>query len=208
MAKILFLSKNELFAEDIKNQLQIYATDFEVLTEDDDNAVLEVVIVDEMPEKIVELQRKMHKTPIILLLGQDDDFQGDDSVQVMNKPIKLEEFLDKIHAGINLFANSSDGMIVFNNYELNFGNKEIMNLRNGEVTKLTEREVSILKYLYKAQDKIVSKSQLLSEVWGYNPEATTHTVETHIYRLRQKVEHDDKSFQIIVTEDNGYKLSL
>ena len=69
--------------------------------------------------------------------------------------------------------------------------------------KLTERETAILKYLYKAGDKIVGKAELLAEVWGYNPEATTHTVETHIYRLRQKIERPE---QVIMTEDNGYRL--
>jgi len=76
-------------------------------------------------------------------------------------------------------------------------------LRSREPIKLTERETAILKYLYKAGDKIVGKAELLAEVWGYNPEATTHTVETHIYRLRQKIERPE---QVIMTEDNGYRL--
>ena len=84
--------------------------------------------------------------------------------------------------------------------------KEILNLRNNETIKLTEKEVSILQYLYKIKNKIVTKADLLQEVWGYNPDVTTHTIETHIYRLRQKVEHDDKSAQLIITEEGGYML--
>ena len=90
---------------------------------------------------------------------------------------------------------------------LDSAKKEIKNLRTHKTIKLTEREVTILNYLYKAYPKIVSKSELLSEVWGYNPDATTHTVETHIYRLRQKVEEDGNN-AIILTEDAGYKLNF
>lgn len=208
MAKILFLPEHKNFAEDLKSQLNLYAGGFEILSEEEEGAILDVVVLDEMPDKVARLQNKMCKTPIILLLKSDSDYQPDDCVQVMYKPLRLEEFLDLVHASVNLYAHSSDGLINFNRYQLDTGRKEIINFRNDEVTKLTEREVSILKYLFKAQNKIVSKAELLSEVWGYNPEATTHTVETHIYRLRQKIEHDDKSFQIIITEDNGYKLKL
>lgn len=96
----------------------------------------------------------------------------------------------------------------FNQYELRPSKKEILNLRNGEVIKLTEKEVAIIKYLYKAKDKIVSKTNCCKEVWGYSPEVTTHTIETHIYRLRQKVEHEDTSAQIILTSDGGYQLKI
>lgn len=86
---------------------------------------------------------------------------------------------------------------------LNVAAREVCYPDGREPIKLTERETAILKYLYKAGDKIVGKAELLAEVWGYNPEATTHTVETHIYRLRQKIERPE---QVIMTEDNGYRL--
>ena len=68
--------------------------------------------------------------------------------------------------------------------------------------------MAIIKYLYKAKDKIVSKNELLQEVWGYSPDVSTHTIETHIYRLRQKVEHENPAAQLIMTEDGGYKLKM
>ena len=83
-----------------------------------------------------------------------------------------------------------------------------MNLRNNELIKLTEKEVSIIKYLYKNKDKIISKSDLMKEVWGYALDAATHTVETHIYRLRQKVEHEDEAAQLILTSEGGYQLKF
>ena len=72
--------------------------------------------------------------------------------------------------------------------------------------RLTEKETAILRYLYRAGQKPVSRETLLQEVWGYNSGVTTHTLETHIYRLRQKVEKDAAQPAILVTEAGGYKL--
>ena len=72
--------------------------------------------------------------------------------------------------------------------------------------RLTEKETAILKYLYRAGDKVVGRDVLLGEVWGYNAGVTTHTLETHVYRLRQKIEADPSNAQILVTEPGGYRL--
>jgi DNA-binding response OmpR family regulator len=77
----------------------------------------------------------------------------------------------------------------------------------GAKVRLTEKETAILKYLYRAGDRIVTRDVLLSEVWGYNSGVTTHTLETHIYRLRQKIERDPSHAELLVTESGGYKLA-
>jgi DNA-binding winged helix-turn-helix (wHTH) protein len=76
----------------------------------------------------------------------------------------------------------------------------------GSKVRLTEKETSILRYLYRAGQRPVSRETLLQEVWGYNSGVTTHTLETHIYRLRQKIEKDAAAPAILVTESRGYKL--
>ena len=76
----------------------------------------------------------------------------------------------------------------------------------GSKVRLTEKETAILRYLYRAGQRPVSREVLLQEVWGYNSGVTTHTLETHIYRLRQKVERDACAPAILVTEGGGYKL--
>ena len=116
--------------------------------------------------------------------------------------------MDELRACINLFENSAEGYIEFNNYTVRPIKKEILNHRNNEVVKLTEKEVAMLRHLYKNKDRIVGKNELLQEVWGYAPDASTHTIETHIYRLRQKVEHDDAAAQLILTVDGGYQLKI
>jgi DNA-binding response OmpR family regulator len=83
--------------------------------------------------------------------------------------------------------------------------KILVDDKNGKI-RLTEKETSILKYLFRANEKVVSRETLLHEVWGYNAGVTTHTLETHIYRLRQKIEKDPSSAQLLVTESGGYKL--
>jgi DNA-binding response OmpR family regulator len=76
----------------------------------------------------------------------------------------------------------------------------------GGKLRLTEKETAILRFLYRADQQVVSRETLLREVWGYNANVTTHTLETHIYRLRQKIERDPSSAQLLVTEAGGYKL--
>jgi DNA-binding response OmpR family regulator len=72
--------------------------------------------------------------------------------------------------------------------------------------RLTEKETGILKFLYRAGDKVVARDVLLHEVWGYSAQVTTHTLETHIYRLRRKMEPDPSQATILVTEEGGYRL--
>jgi DNA-binding response OmpR family regulator len=74
------------------------------------------------------------------------------------------------------------------------------------MVRLTEIEVAILKCLYRMGEKAVTREVLLDEIWGYNAEVATHTLETHIYRLRQKIEPDPSNAQILVTEAGGYRL--
>ena len=161
--------------------------------------------------RFILMKRKQNhlKAPIILLEKAEKDNDGNaEREAVISKPFSLNDFLNKLRSCINVFENSSDAYLAFNNYELHPAAKEILNRRNNELIKLTEKEVAVIKYLYKSKDKIVSKNDLLQDVWDYNAEVTTHTIETHIYRLRQKVEHDNPEAQLILTEDGGYKLKF
>ena len=90
-------------------------------------------------------------------------------------------------------------------YTFRPSSKILLNPKGSKV-RLTEKETSILRYLYRAGQRPVSRETLLQEVWGYNSGVTTHTLETHIYRLRQKIEKDAAAPAILVTEAGGYKL--
>ena len=208
MPNLLFVSDNASFAEDLCGQIKYYAPEFNILAEDR-GGILDIVVLDDKPELLKEFRAKHPKTPVFLLLSEADEiFESSNLNITVAKPLQLDAFLNQLRAGSNLLDNSADGYLHFNRYELRPVAREILNLRNNEIVKLTEKEVAIIKYLYKARDKIVAKNELLQEVWGYSPDVSTHTIETHIYRLRQKVEHENPEAQLIMTEDGGYKLKM
>lgn len=208
MPNLLFVSDNASFAEDLCGQIKYYAPEFNILAEDG-GSILDIVVLDDKPELLKEFRAKHPKTPVFLLLSEADEiFESSNLNITVAKPLQLDAFLNQLRAGSNLLDNSADGYLHFNSYELRPVAREILNLRNNEIVKLTEKEVAIIKYLYKARDKIVAKNELLQEVWGYSPDVSTHTIETHIYRLRQKVEHENPEAQLIMTEDGGYKLKM
>lgn len=201
MAKILLISHNSDFLQDLQQQLQRHP-DWEVRTDYADDVVFEAAVVDDDVEEVQKLSRRLVQTPMFLLWSGESELPENEDLRVVRKPFRLQKFIDSLHTAINA-AQVSGKKLSLNGCVLDLQTKEVCYHEQYPSVKLTEREAAILKYLYKSGDKIVSKAELLTEVWGYNPEATTHTVETHIYRLRQKIEHDK---QIIVTEENGYKL--
>ena len=208
MPDILLISSNKDFYTDIKEQIALYAKDYRLI-EKEDTTIPEIIILDDDIQTLEALHHKNLKAPIFLLSAHPEEYKEIEGItRVIAKPFSLQSFLDELQSGINLYENSESGYLYFNDYVVKPVNKEIYNNRNNETVKLTEKEVSILKYLYKTRDRIVSKNELLQEVWDYSPEVTTHTIETHIYRLRQKVEHEDAEAQLILTAEGGYQLKI
>lgn len=198
MAHILFISDNEDFAEDLKAQILRFAPDFSFV----ENAP-DLLLIDENSECCNELRQKYPTIPLIFLSAENKE---NDILNIyVKKPFSLMSFLDVLRAANNNLDNSADGYLTFNDYELRPNLREIVDIQSGNVIKLTEREIDILKYLYKNQGHYVSKSDLQRNVWKYNEEVATHTIETHIYRLRQKVEQKGGR-RLIITENGGYML--
>lgn len=198
MAHILFISDNEDFAEDLKAQILRFAPDFSFV----ENAP-DLLLIDENSECCNELRQKYPTIPLIFLSAENKE---NDILNIyVKKPFSLMSFLDVLRAANNNLDNSADGYLTFNDYELRPNLSEIVDIQSGDVIKLTEREIDILKYLYKNQGHYVSKSDLQRNVWKYNEEVATHTIETHIYRLRQKVEQKGGR-RLIITENGGYML--
>jgi DNA-binding response OmpR family regulator len=158
-----------------------------------------------------ELRRQGLRMPIVMLTGSDDEadvVRGLDSGanDYIAKPFRLGELLARLRAQLRIFENSEDAVFVIGPYTFRPSAKLLQEpLRNRRI-RLTEKEAAILKFLYRAGTKPVARQILLNEVWGYNAAVTTHTLETHIYRLRQKIEPDPTNARLLVTEGGGYRL--
>jgi DNA-binding response OmpR family regulator len=118
----------------------------------------------------------------------------------------LNELLARLRAQVRILEDSADAVFVIGPYRFRPSAKLLEDAAGNRSIRLTEKEAGILKFLYRAGTRVVVREVLLSEVWGYNAEVDTHTVETHIYRLRQKIEKDPSHAELLVTETGGYKL--
>ena len=157
------------------------------------------------------LRRNGIKVPIIMLTGSDqeaDVVRGLESGanDYIAKPFRLAELLARLRAQLRSFENSEDAVFTIGPYTFRPAAKLLQDPAKNRRIRLTEKEAAILKFLYRAGSKPVLRQILLNEVWGYNSAVTTHTLETHIYRLRQKIEPDPANARLLVTEGGGYRL--
>ena len=159
---------------------------------------------------MVEKRKGDFKAPIIMLTGHDTDSDTILGLEAgandyVTKPFRFAVLLARIRAQLRQHENSEDATFTVGRYTFKPAAK-LLSDEAGAKVRLTEKETSILKYLYRSGDKPVSRDVLLHEVWGYNSGVTTHTLETHIYRLRQKIERNPSNAELLVTEAGGYKL--
>lgn len=144
--------------------------------------------------------------PIIILASHDEN--QPDTNTILQKPFRLISLIRLIKELLLKYENSQDSIIPVGHYKLHLFTKQLVDEKSGHKIRLTEKEVEILKYLHDAKGQRVDRDVLLHEVWGYNQGVTTHTLETHIYKLRQKIESDPSKAEILLTEPKGYRLSI
>jgi DNA-binding response OmpR family regulator len=147
--------------------------------------------------------------PIVLLTAADSDadtIEGLDSGanDYVTKPFRFAVLMARIHAHLRNHEQNEEAVYRIGPYTFRPSAKVLVDPAEKKI-RLTEKETNILKFLYRSGDT-VPRETLLHEVWGYNPAVTTHTLETHIYRLRQKIENNPGQAQILVTESGGYRL--
>lgn len=149
--------------------------------------------------------------PVIMLTAastDSDTILGLDSGanDYVTKPFRFAVLLARIRAQLRSHEASEDAVFRIGPYEFRPAQKLLIDERQKKI-RLTEKETNILKYLYRAGSKPVPREELLTEVWGYNAGVTTHTLETHVYRLRQKIEPDPGGAKLLITEAGGYRLA-
>jgi DNA-binding response OmpR family regulator len=176
-----------------------------------DLVIMDVGLPDIDGREAVRMLRKGgFKSPILLLTGHDTDSDTilgleSGANDYVTKPFRFAVLLARIRAQLRQHEASEDAVFTIGPFTFRPSSKLLLNAKGNKV-RLTEKETAILRFLYRAGQKPVSRETLLQEVWGYNSGVTTHTLETHIYRLRQKVERDATTPAILVTETGGYKL--
>ncbi len=181
-------------------------------TENVDLVIMDVGLPDlDGREAVKNLRQEGFRAPVIMLTGHDTDSDTILGLEAgandyVTKPFRFAVLLARIRAQLRQHEQSEDATFKVGPYTFKPGQKLLMN-DNGNKVRLTEKEAAIIKYLYRANDSIVSRDKLLEEVWGYNSGVTTHTLETHVYRLRQKIEKDPANAQILVTDSGGYRLN-
>ncbi|MCH7805866.1 MAG: response regulator transcription factor [Proteobacteria bacterium] len=178
-----------------------------------DVIILDVGLPDMDGREVCKIIRRMGiKIPIIMLTGADteaDTILGLDSGanDYVTKPFRFGVLLARIRAHLRQHQQSEDAVFVIGPYSFRPGVKLLIHAETEGKIRLTEKETSILKYLLRAKGRPISRGELLDEVWGYNAGVTTHTLETHIYRLRQKIEETPSQARLLLTEPGGYRLA-
>lgn len=157
------------------------------------------------------LRRNGFTKPIIMLttMGAEKDIVTGleaGANDYITKPLRMGELLARIKTQLRQFRSSNDARFEIGVLSFVPANKMLHETGSDRMQALTEKEATILKFLYRALPNDVTKDQILSEVWGFQNGVSTHTLETHIYRLRQKISRLTRN-QLILTTPKGYRLT-
>lgn len=179
-----------------------------------DAILLDVGLPDMDGRDVCKLMRKAKvAAPIIMLTAADSDADtilGLDAGanDYIAKPFRLGVLMARLRAQLRQHEQSDDAVFIVGPYSFRPAAKMLVDAAADRRIRLTEKETAILKFLYRAGGKPIARETLLHEVWGYNAQVTTHTLETHVYRLRQKIEPDPANAALLLTEPGGYRLAV
>lgn len=177
-----------------------------------DAAIIEVALPDGDGRDLCQMLRSRGLTmPILILteLAQEADIvRGLDAGanDWMVKPFRAQELAARIRAQQRRYELAENLEIPIGEFVFRPANKTLHEPGQSRPTRLTEKEAAVLKYLHRAAGAMVTREDLLADVWGYNATAATHTVETHVYRLRLKIEPRPNSPRILLHDRGGYRL--
>ena len=222
--KVLVVDDDDTLREMLAEQLQIHeefvtrgaktgAEAIEITKENYFDIILLDVGLPDMDGRDVcrVMRRNGVKSPIIMLTGADTDTDtilGLDAGanDYITKPFRFGVLMARIRAHVREHEHSKYAVFTIGPYSFRPAGKIMLDEENNKKIRLTEMETAIIKYLYHAGERVVGRDTLLGEVWGYNAGVTTHTLETHVYRLRQKIERDPYNPELLETETSGYRL--
>ncbi len=221
--KILLVDDDEALRLSLGEQLRLYeftmvetGTGVDALNlakrEYFDAILLDVGLPDMNGCEVCRLMRSSGvKSPILILTAAESDADtilGLDSGanDYVVKPFHLPVLLARLRAQLRQYERSENVLFTIGLYTFRPSAKLLIHGDTKKRIRLTGKETSILKYLCRSGSNVVDRETLLAEVFGYSAGVTTHTVETHIYRLRQKIESDPSDPKILMTKPGGYQL--
>jgi DNA-binding response OmpR family regulator len=149
---------------------------------------------------------------VILMNGVNLASTAENTITIA-KPFRISELMSRLRASLksgemNGFGDEPPVPIRIGPYEFSLEDKALRHDAANIRIRLTEKEAAILAFLHGMSERAVPRRELLREVWGYNPAVTTHTLETHIYRLRRKIEANPAKACLLITEAGGYRLAV
>ncbi len=165
-------------------------------------AIIDDALVEEDAAALAHLLEEDGFSAPMLLLSAPQKADAADGLARLDKPFRFTALMQAL--GRLLAHPAGDAPFRIGPYDFHPSAKLLVD--GARKVRLTEKETDILRYLKNAHG-IVARQTLLGEVWGYGPQVATHTLETHIYRLRKKIEKDPGDARILLTEDGGYRLS-
>ena len=223
--KILIIEDDTLLVEELSEQLLMHE-EFDVISaetasaglaaaksEAPDLILLDVGLPDQDGRETCKLMRKAGiTTPIIILTGADSDADTILGLEAgasdyVTKPFRFGVLLARIRTRLRQYEMTESAQFNLGGYQFKPSVKTLVRDDQSKI-RLTEKETNILRLLLRAGGKTVARDKLLEEVWGYNAQVTTHTLETHVYRLRQKIEDDPSNSELLITEAGGYRLNI
>jgi len=152
------------------------------------------------------LRRAAPLASIVMLVADAHGTAPAGADDYVTKPLRLGALLERLRASARRGEDGESGGPTIGPYRFRPAAKLLLEANGRRRVRLTEKETAILDYLYRAGDRAIAREALLDAVWGYQEGVTTHTVETHVYRLRRKIERDPAHAEILVTEPGGYRL--
>jgi len=223
--KILIIEDDTLLVEELSEQLLMHE-EFDVISaetasaglaaaksEAPDLILLDIGLPDQDGRETCKLMRKAGvTTPIIILTGADSDADTILGLEAgasdyVTKPFRFGVLLARIRTRLRQYEMTESAQFNLGGYQFKPSVKTLVRDDQSKI-RLTEKETNILRLLMRAGGETVARDKLLEEVWGYNAQVTTHTLETHVYRLRQKIEDDPSNSELLITEAGGYRLNI
>ena len=203
------IAEQDIYRQTLQEALSVIDLDVRTYAKEADvkeyeNDILLFVLDDHNNQSAKKLSQSQSVFAIGEVVDSDHDF-----IQLFQPTVRLGAMVQSIASYLKHKAQQQSlTPVKMGGYTLDPRSNQLTSKKDSDLIKLTEKEQDILLFLYAQRDAPVSRQALLDEVWGYAQDVETHTLETHIYRLRQKIEQDPTEPSFLMTNDHGYYLNL